>query len=190
MSAGLAAPSQTKPRTRSSRGRLPETRESCIKWLRNCSLFEGLSDRQLAILSPPCRRLHYREGHILITEGEEATSLFVVLEGELSVEAKLFREFHLREGPVRVQRIGPGEVACCCALVQSSPKMRLRCTKDTELLAIDAEQLRELLAAHPEIGLIVMASAFKMATERLLLAQQHLLAQFGLREMYQTYRNY
>jgi CRP-like cAMP-binding protein len=68
--------------------------------------------------------------------------------------------------------------------------MTASCTKDTEIITVDAEELKKLLAARPDMGLIVMENASKLATDRLVRARQQLVAQFGLSEMYQTYRPY
>jgi len=68
--------------------------------------------------------------------------------------------------------------------------MTARCTNDTELVSVDVGELRQLLVARPDIGLVVMQNAFKMATDRLVRAQRQLVAQFGLSEMYRANRNY
>lgn len=165
-------------------------RARCIELLRNQSLFAGLSDVQLASAFLLCRQVHVRQGQILLREDEEITDIFVVLQGEVTVEVKPFHDFHLRPQAAAFEKVGSGGVIGCCALIESRMKMCVCCTQDTDLIAIDAGELRRLLATHPDMGLIVMANAFKMATERLACIQQQLAAQFGLSEMYRTYRNY
>lgn len=190
----MSSSTATQSRTRRQEGigdRLrQETRAPCTELLRKTQLFAGLSDEQLAAAILLCRQVQCREGQILCSEDDEVAEVFVVLQGEVTVEVKLFQDFHLRPEAVAVEKIGTWGVIDCCALVERRMNMTARCTKDTEIVAVNAGELRKLLAARPDIGLIVMENAFTIAIDRLVLAWQQLVAQFGLREMYQTYRNY
>jgi CRP-like cAMP-binding protein len=170
---------------------LEENRVPCAELLCESQLFAGLSARQMNAIMPICRQMYCCQCRILFTESDEPADVFVVLEGEVTVELKLFRDFHLRPKAVTVEKIGSGGVIGCCALIEPcSINMTARCTKDSEIVAINAGMLRRFLAAHPDIGLIVMENAFRRATNRLVLARQQLVAQFGLSEMYQKYRDY
>lgn len=188
---GTAALSRTRGLEGTGDRPAKETRVPCTDLLRKTQLFAGLSNEQLAEVILLCRQVRCREGQILLSEADEVAELFVVLQGEVTVEVKLFQDFHLRPKAVTVEKIGRGGVIGCCALVEPHRmNMTARCTKDAEIVAVNAGELRGLLAAYPDIGLIVMENAFRMATDRLALAQQQLVAQFGLSEMYQTYRSY
>jgi CRP-like cAMP-binding protein len=167
-----------------------ETEAPCTDLLRNSRLFAGLSDRQLAAVGLLCQKIHCPKGRILVSEGDRVAKVLVVLKGEVAVEIKPFQDFHLRPRAVQVEKIGRGGVIGCCALVRGRMKMTARCTEDTEIATISADELEAWLAAHPDTGLIVMKNALKMATDRLVLARQQLIAQFGLSGMYETYRNY
>jgi hypothetical protein len=190
MSSGTAMPSRTRGLEGMGDRLSQETRVPCAELLCKTQLFAGLSDAQLAAVILLCRQLQCREGQILCSEGDVPAEVFVVLQGEVTVEFKLFQDFHLRSKAVAVEKIGTWGVIDCCALVERRMNMTARCTKDTEIVAVNAGELRKLLAARPDIGLIVMENAFTIAIDRLVLAWQQLVAQFGLREMYQTYRNY
>ena len=191
MSVGTATPS----RVRALRGRIDEqskeTEVPCIEVLRKTQLFAGLSDKQLAVVALPCRQVHHRDDQIIFSEGDEVTEVLVVLQGEVNVEVKLFEDFHLRPNAVTVEKVGRSGVIGCCALIEPCrTNMTARCTEVTDIVAVDADDLRGLLEAYPDMGLIVMENAFRMARDRLVLARQQLVAQFGLKEMYESYRNY
>jgi CRP-like cAMP-binding protein len=158
--------------------------------LRETELFAGLRDEQLAAVIRLCRQLHCRPGQILLSEGDEIPEVLVVLDGEVTVEVRLFQHFQLRPNAAAVEKVGPGGVIGCCVLVGDCANMSARCTQDTRIIAINAGELRRFLAGHTDIGLIVLGNAFRMATDRLVLARQQLIAQFNLSEMYETYRRY
>ena len=191
MSVGTATPSRARVLGGRSDEQSRETQLPCIEVLRETQLFTGLSDKQLAVVVLPCWQVHCRDDQIFLSEGDEVTEVLIVLQGEVSVEVRLFEDFHARPKAVTVEKIGRSGVIGCCALIEPCRmNMTARCTEDTEIAAVDADDLRGLLEAHPDIGLIVMVNAFRIAHDRLVLARQQLVAQFGLREMYQNYRNY
>jgi len=167
-----------------------ETRVPCGESLCKTGLFAGLSDEQLAEVVLLCRQVHGCADQILFSEGDGVAEVFAVLQGEVTVEVNLFQDFHLQPKPVMVEVIGRGGVIGCSALVERRMNMTARCTNDTELVSVDVGELRQLLVARPDIGLVVMQNAFKMATDRLVRAQRQLVAQFGLSEMYRANRNY
>jgi CRP-like cAMP-binding protein len=158
--------------------------------LRETQLFAGLRDEQLAAITRLCRQVHCHSGQILLSEGDEISEVLVVLDGEVTVEVKLFQGFQLRPNAAAVEKVGADGVIGCCALLKDCANMTARCTQDTHIIAINAGELRGFLASHPDIGLIVLQNAFRMATDRLVAARQQLIAQFGLSEMYETYRHY
>ena len=191
MAVGTATPSRARVLRGRSDQQSKETEVPCIKVLRKTQLFAGLSDEQLALVALPCQQVHYREDQIIFSEGDEVTEVLIVLQGKVSVEVKLFEGFHLRPKAVTVGKTSRSGVIGCCALIEPrSMNMTARCTEDTEVVAVNADDLRGLLEAHPDIGLIVMENAFRIARDRLVLARQQLVAQFGLRETYESYRNY
>jgi len=153
-------------------------------------LLAGLNNEQLSSVASLWHQRRLGEGQCLFSEVDVPSRVIVVVHGQVTVESTLFQECHLRPCAAAVEKVGPGGVIGCCALIGGGKGMTARCTENTEIIVADAHELRSLLAARPDIGFVVMENAFRIATDRLLCARQCLLAQFGLCEMYQTYRNY
>jgi CRP-like cAMP-binding protein len=167
-----------------------EEGSNLVKTLSGTKLFAGLSDEQLALVASLCRQRRYGEGQILLFEGDAYPQVIIVVQGEVTVAIRLFPDSCQRPDTTAVEKLGPGGVIGCCALVDGCQGLTARCTQDAQVVVADACELKALLATHPDIGLIVMENAFRMVSDRLVRARQLLLAQYGLHEMYQTYRNY
>lgn len=63
-----------------------------VAQLKELYLFEGLTDEQLEDLVAPAVEVAFEPGAVLFTEGEPATSWWVLLEGELDLQRNLGRE--------------------------------------------------------------------------------------------------
>jgi CRP-like cAMP-binding protein len=158
--------------------------------LSGTQLFASLNDEQLDQVASLCGLWRLGKGQTILSAGDIRARVFVVVSGEVTVELEVFYDFHLRPEATAIEKVGPGGVIGCCALVDECRGMTARCATDVETLVVGVRELKALLTARPDIGLVVMENALRIVAGRLLRARQVLLAQFGLRQMYQTYRNY
>ena len=114
-------------------------------------LFSELSAEQMRAVRQLCREECFYPGYTLFEDEEPATKMYVLVDGEI----ELF--FAIGEaGIVKVDRVGPGEIFGCSALVPpyvhmatARPKTRI------EVLELDAVALRELFEDDPRLAVSI-----------------------------------
>jgi CRP-like cAMP-binding protein len=129
-----------------------------VELLSNVPLFGGLSKSQLGQLASIADEIDFREGKVLIREGERGREFFVLVEGEAEVR---------RKGKKLATRRG-GEFFGEIALVSDVPRVATVTAKTPlRALVIRDREFRLLLARVPSIALKVLAAV----AERLPTAQ-------------------
>ncbi len=120
-------------------------------------LFAGLSQEALESLVQKLTLVHLGAEEVLFHEGDPGDALYVIVEGEVSVQA---------EGPPRVEmaRLGPGAFIGEVALMTDQPRSAtVSAVEDAELLRIDRKTLAGVLASHGE----VLAAVLRFVRDRL-----------------------
>ncbi|MFT3700232.1 MAG: cyclic nucleotide-binding domain-containing protein [Kofleriaceae bacterium] len=108
-------------------------------------LFSGLSQEALEALVAELQLVQLSDGEVLFHEGDPGDALYVIVEGEVAVQA---------EGPPRVEmaRLGPGSFIGEVALMTDQPRSATVTAIDTaELLRIDRKILSKVLANHGDV---------------------------------------
>jgi CRP-like cAMP-binding protein len=106
-------------------------------------LFAGLTDDELDAVAHAATQLDYKAGKVLMSEGEVAHEMFVVVEGTLGVT---------RDGE-HVADIGPGGFAGELALVTNHHRnSTVSATTDVSVLHIDGREFAGVLNAAPRIA--------------------------------------
>jgi CRP-like cAMP-binding protein len=162
-----------------------------IETLRKTQIFQNLSDEQLEIVAPLCRQVHCLSGKVFFSEGEDASDVFVVLDGEVALEVELFMGDHIRPKRLVVEKVDKNDTFGWSALVE--PRLMTttaRCTRDVDIIAINGDDLKVLMEKHPEIGLIIMENVAKIVRERLVHTRQRLITECGLEALYEAHRPY
>jgi CRP/FNR family transcriptional regulator, cyclic AMP receptor protein len=104
-------------------------------------LFSSLSPKHLRQLAKQTLDYRYEPGHVLITQGEEGETLFVVLEGE----AKIVRNNRT------VARVGPGGFVGEIAVLRGRARSaNVVAVDEVRCLVLHRETLRKLLADEPK----------------------------------------
>ena len=125
--------------------------------LNKVALFEGLSEAQLNRLTERAVTRSYPRGAIVINEGDEAGTLFIVAQG--SVKVYLSDETG-RE--VILATLGPGEHFGELALLDDTPRSASVATREPcKLLLVQKSALRELIVSEPETSLHIMRGLAK-----------------------------
>jgi CRP-like cAMP-binding protein len=114
-------------------------------------LFSELSAEQMYAVRQLCREECFYPGYTLFEDGEAATKMYVLVDGEIEVF------FAIGEaGMVQVDRVGAGEIFGCSALVPpyvhtstARPKTRV------EVLELDAAALRKLFEDDPRLAVSI-----------------------------------
>lgn len=123
-------------------------RQAPEKILRRVDLFDVLDDRDVADLVAGLRLRRAAAGEVIVREGEEGASLFVLTEGLLGVEAK-----DPQGAPRPVGRLAPGEVFGEISLLTGHPRSAtVTARTDAVLLEITAESFMPVLQRRPELA--------------------------------------
>ncbi len=120
-------------------------------------LFAGLPHEALESLVTKLHLVQLSPNEVLFREGDPGDALYVIVEGEVSVQA---------EGPPRVEmaRLGAGSFIGEVALMTDQPRSAtVSATQDSELLRIDRSTLSHVLATHGE----VLAAVLRFVRDRL-----------------------
>ena len=114
--------------------------------------FEGLSDQQISLLTDRAAVRSYSKGAIIVNEGDEGTSLFVILSG--SVKTFLSDE-NGKEVVLSTQ--GAGEYFGDLALFDDEPRSAsVMALEPCKVMIITKAQLREAIREDPDIGLSLL----------------------------------
>jgi CRP-like cAMP-binding protein len=108
-------------------------------------LFAGMPSDALQALVENLQLVSLERGQTLFREGDPGDALYVIAEGEVSVQ---------NEGPPRVEmsRLGPGAFLGEVALMTDQPRSAtVVCLQDAELLRIDRHTLSRVLANHGDV---------------------------------------
>lgn len=129
--------------------------------LRTTRLFHGLSDDILQLLAQELRAEMAAAGQLLISEGEIAAHMFVVLSGEVEVLHK-----GSADHDVRVALLGPGDWIGEMAILEVQPRSAsVRALAPTALLRITSADVRHLLYERDAVqyALLVMNIARELS---------------------------
>ena len=115
----------------------------------NVPLFSGLDADELKVLEGHATIRTYPRNTLIITEGDEASTLYVILSGQVKV---FLSNEEGKEIVVNIQ--GAGEHFGELALIDSAPRSAsVITTQKTRLAAISKPDFRKILADHPDIAL-------------------------------------
>jgi len=116
--------------------------------LKDVGGFEGLSDQQISLLTDRAAVRSYSKGAIIVNEGDEGTSLFVILSG--SVKTFLSDE-NGKEVVLSTQ--GTGEYFGDLALFDDEPRSAsVMALEPCKVMIITKAALREAIKEDPDIG--------------------------------------
>ena len=146
------------------------------------TIFSGISSNLLAQLAQHIEVLECDSGEPVFQEGEEATHLYGVLDGEVDLiliarDENLITDVHEEythvetetlEREIIVDSIGPGEVFGWSALTPSGQfTSKAVCSESTRLVAIPAKSLKAVFNDHPQVGYPFMERLADIISKRL-----------------------
>lgn len=150
-------------------------RAAVLERLRLTPLFGGLPDDQLDRLAGMGEIVDLAAGEALITEGDQADALYVVLEGEMDVTKRAGRS------TIPVARVGPGALQGELAALEGGRRLAsVTAATPAEVLRIPIGAIRQLLDAGPDVALAVIRTAVsRLRGLEALLREQEKLAGLG-----------
>lgn len=130
--------------------------------LTSFSLFRDFSPADIAILTPYFTSVEFLEGVTLFSQGDNAEKLYLIVSGELAVNYKPY------DAPViTITRLRDGDVlGWSTVLGNSAYTASAVSTRSVILLCITGEQLREMIAEHPQTGKMVLDRLAAAASPR------------------------
>jgi CRP/FNR family transcriptional regulator, cyclic AMP receptor protein len=130
---------------------------SHLDLIRRIPIFSMLTDAEASLLSRRADKRRYKRGERLITQGERANALFVVLTGKVRVLVKDDRE---RE--VILSELQPGECVGEMSLIDNEPQCAtVRADTVCDVLVLDSQAFAHCLAENPSFSYCVMRCLVK-----------------------------
>jgi extracellular factor (EF) 3-hydroxypalmitic acid methyl ester biosynthesis protein len=127
----------------------------------NPATFEQLTEADMEWIYQTGTDLHLAEETPVITAGQPATSLMVVIEGVLSV-------FVPSAAAAQIATLGPGEVVGDMSLLEDRPPtVSVKCKEATHLLAVPHSTLRDRFAQDPAFARRFFEGMAKTLSQRL-----------------------
>lgn len=121
--------------------------------LKTSPLFKNWSQEDLSILASKAKLTTLSHGESIFSEGEAATSLYVVLSGTIKIHKSA------NDNHEAVTIIGSGSHLGEFGLLAQDPSSQLRfgsaeASEPTQLLEVSYQSLNEMLEAKPELAAI------------------------------------
>jgi len=144
--------------------------------LRRYPLFAGQNHYMLEEIAMLSSEVTKAEGEWLFHENEEATRLYLVLDGAVALTVFVYlngMEQHLATS----HSLGKNEVVGWSSIVPPHQyKVGAKTVKDSRLLEIDAMPLRQLLDDNPEYGYHFLRQIAEVVSERFMLVNIQIMS--------------
>jgi CRP/FNR family transcriptional regulator, cyclic AMP receptor protein len=124
-------------------------KKAYLEHLRNVSLFQGCSTKELEKIAKASDEITMSAGTLIVDQGQTGREAFIVVEGEVEVK---------RNGR-RVASLGPGAIVGELSLLDHGPRTATAtCETDCTLLVIDSRRFTGVLDAVPAISHKLLAT--------------------------------
>ena len=144
--------------------------------LRRYPLFAGQSSYMLDEIAMLSSEITKAEGEWIFHENEEATKLFLVLDGAVALTLFVYlngKQQHLATS----HSLGKNEIVGWSSIVTPHQyKLGAKAVKESRLLEIDALPLRQLLDDNPEYGYLFLSQIAEVVSERFMLVNIQIMS--------------
>ena len=111
-----------------------------------CVLFAFLGDDDRESLKNAAKRRAYKEGEVLIEEGDEGDDLFIIDAGDVEVSTRL------PGGEVKLATLGPGAVLGEVALMTGVPRTStVSALNQVDAITLSGDIVQQLSDLYPEL---------------------------------------
>ncbi len=130
------------------------SQDTKVAALGRCSLFEGLSKKDLGQLAKITEDIEVKAGKVLCKEGETASEFFVIVDGEVEVT----------KGGARLATMGPGGFFGEIALIEHSRRTAtVTATTPLRFFVLTSRGFWTLLDLNPEVERKILRALAKRA---------------------------
>lgn len=131
--------------------------------LAHVSLFEGLSQDQMALIYPLLELCDYSCDKVIFEQGDAAHYLYIVLKGMVLVRYRAY------DGPmITVARSGPGDIFGWSSVLgrptYSSDAVAL---EDSIIIRINGKGMQRICENHPDTGVILLERLANVVADHL-----------------------
>ncbi len=143
--------------------------------LKKFPVFEKLRDKTLEKIVNACSISTYQAGEKVLSEGQQAGKLYLILRGRVVIERRLPVSWvDQKEGIVRY--LNGNEIFGWSALMDSKTyTVTARCLENTEFIEIDGRKLLEILDSDHESGYMFMRDLASIIDRRLTSTSEYLM---------------
>ncbi len=142
--------------------------------------FAGLSDEHLQLIGTFSHRNAVESGATIFLQGRPAKHLYIVQQGNVSLEMLVPSPSGGATRPTRVSVLGPGEAFGWSALVEPHIFfMSAMALERCELLTVEGEALGEAMRRYPALGNVLLSNLTKLLAQRLHQTRQALIHERG-----------
>ncbi|HWT90097.1 MAG TPA: Crp/Fnr family transcriptional regulator [Solirubrobacterales bacterium] len=132
---------------------MPEADQSAVELLKSVTLFADLEEGELERFSHVAVPRSFPAGTRVFHEGDDSDACYIVKEGSFRVTRE-----HSDGRAITLATLGPGEIFGELAMLDGDKRSAsAEALTEGELLALPANDVRALLARHPEISLKLVA---------------------------------
>jgi CRP/FNR family cyclic AMP-dependent transcriptional regulator len=149
--------------------------------VKTSSLFKGLEDHELDEVLNITREIKFHQDDLIMQEGDQGDTLYMVVEGELGVSKSLTMKFgddDFRKTEKVLTRFRPenhavfGEMALIC---QDSRSASIVARTDCVLLEIKRDDFIRLIEGRPQLGIKVLMNLSELLIDRLRKASEDVI---------------
>jgi CRP/FNR family transcriptional regulator len=132
---------------------VPEADQTAVELLKSVTLFADLEEGELERFSHVAVPRTFPAGTRVFHEGDDSDACYIVKEGSFRVTRE-----HSDGRAITLATLGPGEIFGELAMLDGDKRSAsAEALTEGELLALPANDVRALLARHPEISLKLVA---------------------------------
>lgn len=134
-------------------------RAKAVKILKKMPVLIGLQENEYQTVLAMCSSTVVKKGETLFKQGDDGSSMFILLSGEIDINVK-------GVGTVHVMKAGEilGEIGLVKSIARTAAAVT---TRDCVLLELYAEILHEVVKKQPRIGYIIMRNVARILADRL-----------------------
>jgi CRP-like cAMP-binding protein len=141
--------------------------------LQSCGFFRDFPDSFLAPLANLCQEETFQDEERIFREGEEATKVYILMEGTVTLQMQLKQHHHVIVGTIEER----GELFGWSALVASKRYgASVQCLGKSSVLSLKGEALEKLFEDNPLLGLHFMKKIAGLIDRRLIALRQRLVS--------------
>jgi CRP/FNR family transcriptional regulator, cyclic AMP receptor protein len=146
-----------------------------LKLLSETRFAEQLTNPQLQSLCRAARVRWLKRGEVLFREGQVEDDVFVISSGAVQLA------MHVPgRGDIVLLTAGPGDLVGWSGLISDGlMTATATATEDGLLVALSGKRLKELCAAEPELGYVLMTRLARVLSQRILATRLQLLDLFA-----------